>query len=316
MLQRDDSAKHALERLQAPLTQYSLVRTVNINGENFDIGSDWHFPIELELAEAAAKRISQAKGSDILFCGGDLNLTDKGQDSSHWVSSFLHEVSKSYAVVVFVPGNHDLRGRDNPFQSFELPPSVVMPNQFTPQVINTESNRLLVGNVFYDLKFIDPAALDLTPEQLREFYKTVPDGKFLLNGDLSTFPEMTDIVARKLDESIDILVTHALPHPSLVTFRVTNKDDRHFALERELDIPFICDPEDDQVRAHKRGMTAEQFRTRWNLKSFFMGSDLLSHPDAQIKDGLHCVYGHNHRGDKKEITVRGRRVTLLTHQPQ
>lgn len=295
--------------------EQALVKTININGENFDVGSDWHLPLGEINTSSMLRAIKKSKGSDVFFCVGDLFTTSSGEDSSNNLSEFLSMAAEEYPLVVFIPGNHDLRGREDPFDSIAIPEGVYMPKELDPLVLRTEANKILLGNIFYDLKFIDPAIVDTNEEKLKGFYPTLPDGQHLLNGDLSKFPKMSASVAKALDPTIDILVTHVLPHPSLVTFRVEELTPEIERMASEGTLKFICDPEGDRESAKRWDTTPAEFRNWWNEKSFFMGSNVLEHPEAQPKDGLTCVYGHNHRTNDDKIRLRnGNTVRLLSYQ--
>ena len=107
---------------------------------------------------------------------------------------------------------------------------------------------------------------------------------------------MTKSISQALQKDIDVLVTHALPHPSLATFRVGEQKEEYRELERLSGVPFICNPGFDQEEAIKEGKKSpEEFREGWNKKSFLMGSNILEHETADFKDGIIVLYGHNHR---------------------
>jgi hypothetical protein len=305
------------ERLSPPGPQIDveLIKTVQLNGESFDLGSDWHLPVDQDCTAVLRQNLRANKGSEILICLGDTFNTPEGQDSSESINSFLEMASLEYSLVAFVPGNHDLRGRESPYDTIITPDGSYKPSEFDPLVLNTEKNRILLGNIFYDRKFIDPALVDIDEDDLTEFYATLNDGQHLFGGELSHFPNMTEQVARALTSDVDILLTHALPHPSLVTFRVAQMTDEIERLGREQGLVFIHDPVEDAQQAERWDTTPDAFRKWWNMKSFYMGSDVLNHPESQAKDGLVCLYGHNHRSAEKTVRLRsGEEVRLISHQ--
>lgn len=300
------------------------ITTASLNGLKIDVGSDWHLPpSNADLLAGFKERIVSEKGSSILFCVGDIIETSDGLDSSRLIVKLLNELATVYRGVIFVPGNHDLRGRQEPWNDFQdnLSPNVFTTGAFDPRLLDLHdidpdfpSTKVLLTNFFYDMKFLDPAILDLTPEAVLRYYQDeTNDGKHFLNGKVEMFVEMAEIARAWIKPEIDILVSHALPHPSLVTFRVGEKTEEHVRREAELGIPFICDPEYDAKQGARWNDTAEGYRKFWNFKSFFMGSDVLS--ETNFKDGLVCVYGHNHRSNDKPMKLNGKTVNFVSHQP-
>jgi hypothetical protein len=301
----------------------TLIKTFVINGQSVDVGSDWHYP--LSDASTPAKIVAHVKrvqGSRVLFCLGDLFDTPDGQDSTAPINETVSAFAKLYDQVVFTPGNHDLRGRNEPWDSFRFPDNVVWPRTVDPVAVTIGSNRLLVANLFYDLGFIDPAVIGSSAQTIRKFYAKSNDGRHFLGGDTARFSAMTVETARALTPEVDILVTHALPHPSLVTFRIPEVTAETTRLQSELGIPFICDPADDQKMAEeykRRGakgeVTPADVRAFWNNKSIVMGSNVLGHPRAGFRDGLTMMHGHHHRIDLKPRRIAGKTVDVVTHQP-
>jgi hypothetical protein len=128
---------------------------------------------------------------------------------------------------------------------------------------------------------------------------------------------MAKNAAAALQLDTDLLITHCVPHPSLVKFRVPEKTATIQKLESTLGIPFDCNPNEDAEKAARKGFaTPTHFVDFWNYKSFTMGSDILSGYDAQPKDGLCVISGHNHRSEDGRIrTVNGKTVSFYSHQP-
>jgi hypothetical protein len=300
-----------------------LIHTFSVNGDEIDVGSDWHYALtEPNVVERIVAHVKGAQRSKVLFCLGDLFDTPEGQDSTDALNRTVTAFAALYETVVFTPGNHDLRGRAKPWDTFRFPGNVVWPRGLEPVATTIGKNRLLVANLFYDLCFIDPAVIGSSDATIRKFYARSNDGKHLLGGDTAGFLEMTEKAARALTPEVDVLVTHALPHPSLVTFRIEARSDETTRLSRELGIPFICDPADDERMAEeyrRRGargpVTTADVRSFWNNKSIVMGSNVLGHASARFRDGLTLAHGHHHRIDLEPRTIGGKTVRVVTHQP-
>lgn len=300
-----------------------LTNKFQINGEDIDVGSDWHFALtEPNVVERIVKHVKDAQQSRVFFCLGDLFDTPEGQDSTEALNATVTAFAALYDTVVFTPGNHDLRGRASPWDTLRFPENVVWPRGVEPVTTKIGKNNVVVANLFYDLRFIDPAVIDASDAIIRKFYARSNDGRHFLGGDTEAFARMTDATARALGPDVDVLVTHALPHPSLVTFRVPAVTAETARLQRELGIPFICDPADDEKMAEeyrRRGargpVTTTDVRAFWNNKSIVMGSNVLGHPQARFRDGLTCAHGHHHRIDLAPRTIAGKTVRIVTHQP-
>ncbi len=298
----------------------TLVRQFNLDGKQVDIGSDYHLEGEGVIGRAVA-RIKREQRSEVLFCIGDLCNAEHGEDTSPRINEFLTGVASLYDRVIFTPGNHDLRGRENPWGSFKVPGNVIYPNGEEPKVVDLGGRKVLVADLFYDMKFIDPSKLGFSADDVAKQYAESNDGRHLLHGDTSTFQGMTERAAKLLQPDVDILATHTLPHPSLVTFRVPEMTEEIKRLAAESGLPFICNPEEDAEQAKryskpgKPPVTAQGYRDWWNNKSIFMGSNVLEHPKSNPKDGLWAVHGHHHRIDLKSRAVQGRTINIATHQP-
>jgi hypothetical protein len=301
-----------------------LITQFTIHGHAVDVGSDWHYKLtEPDVVGRMVEHVKRAKQSSVFYCLGDLFDTPDGQDSTEAINRAVSGFAELYDQVIFTPGNHDLRGRENPWQSFRFPKNVLWPHDpVEPVVATVGPSKVLVANLFYDLRFIDAGVIGSTDESIRKFYAKSNDGRHFLGGDTSRFLTMTENAARALTPDIDVLVTHSLPHPSLVTFRIGEVTAETTRLQDELGIPFICDPADDERQAEeyrRRGakgeVTTAGVRVFWNHKSIVMGSNLIGHPKANFRDGLTAVYGHHHRIDLKPRKIASKTVQMVTHQP-
>ncbi len=112
-----------------------------------------------------------------------------------------------------------------------------------------------------------------------------------------------------------MLITHTLPHPAGVTFRVPMITPEHQQLEQASGARFISEPKDDEAKAVQRGISPDEFRKYWNLKSFIMGSNVLNNPAASPRDGLVCIYGHNHRTTTLDVQLDHGAAHLHCYQP-
>jgi hypothetical protein len=143
----DRSATHSI------YADVALSTSVRVKGKGFDIASDWHLPIIEDVIPSVLRLIHKRARGYTFICAGDVFDVRNGEDTSFYVSKLLNVLSKLYEVVLYVPGNHCLRSRANPWNSFTFADNVVMPIADEPKIINTPNNLILLGNVFYDLQF-------------------------------------------------------------------------------------------------------------------------------------------------------------------
>jgi hypothetical protein len=293
-----------------------LIRKYAIDGKPIDVGSDWHFDLhEPGIVGRIIGHIAGRKQSEALFLMGDIFQVKAGDDSAEPLKELVEGLAERYDHIIFTPGNHDLRNRKNPWAAFaDLPKNVTAPPPETPVMWERNGTKVLVANLFYDMHFIDPQAVGLSENEVLEQYAASNDGKYFLSGDLSSFPGMTEQAARMLTPDIHATATHALPHPSLITFRTSEITPRIRALAEQSGLDFIHDPDGDGRLAERWNTTPRNARTYWNIKSILMGSNLPEHPDANPRDGLAVIHGHNHRNDTRSRVIRGKSVHPVTHQ--
>lgn len=294
----------------------NLIQNFNLNGLNFDLGSDWHWDLDSkEILGKVIDHIVRNQRSRVLILAGDVFETASGRDSSEAINELIGGVANHYPKVIFTPGNHDLRGREKPWDSFQFPDNVICPYEASPLIHTIDQTRILVANLFYEIKFTDPSIFGLNTEQIIEQYRQSNDGKYFINGDIGLFEEMKKAAVKSLDETIDITVSHALPHPSLVVFRVDEMTEEMKKLSREEGLVFICKPAEDEEMAKKMKLTPKEFRRDWNSHSSYMGSNIVKASKDKIKDGHIFVHGHNHRSGMRSQVLNGKVVNFVAHQP-
>ena len=307
---KDRSATHSIN------ADVEISTSVRIKGEVFDIASDWHLPISEEVIPSVLRLIQKTVRGDTFICAGDVFDARNGEDTSFYVSKLLNGLSKLYDLVLYVPGNHCLRSRANPWNSFTLADNVVMPIADQPKIINTPNNRILLGNVFYDLGFLDSSFLQITESDLRAFYASTTDGRYLMNGELDVFRDITQSVASMLTDDITLLVSHTLPHYAPVRFRTQNWSEETREGAKKYGILGCSDGDNVRSIADHWGCSVPQALEWWNTKCFLMGSNLLNHPRAKPGEGLTAIYGHNHRTSEMDIKANnGSSIRLISHQP-
>lgn len=310
------SCVHERTASRAPYTDLPICKTLLIRGETFDIASDWHLPTSEVVIPPVLRGIEKTGQAGMFICAGDVFDARNGEDTSFYVSKLLNGLAKLYDLVLYVPGNHCLRSRANPWSSFTLADNVIMPVGDEPKIINTPENRILLGNVFYDLQFLDSSFLGISESDLRAFYASTTDGRYLLNGNLDDFRNMTASVASLLTSDITLLVSHALPHYAPLRFRTEIWTDAIKEQVKKLGILDCSDDEKLQGAAEHWGCSVSQALALWNTKCFLMGSNILNHPEASPRDGLTAIYGHNHRASEMHIKARnGSSIKLVSHQP-
>jgi hypothetical protein len=303
----------------SPLTKIPLSSSISIHGERVDFGSDWHLPRDPVVIKRATDTIINRKTSDLFICLGDVIDASDGSDTTRWTEIFLRSLAHSFGNVLYIPGNHCLRSRANPWESFDLPSNVVMPYGENSVFFSTPHNTFLLGNAFYDLEFIDPTTVDITTNQLKEFYFSLPDGRFLLGGGdhFDSFKRMAINISSSLSPDVTVLLTHTLPHPSEVSFKVKEYLPGYKHPAEKIGAQIICTPEEDEREALQYNQLPDEARAWWNKKSFFMGSNILNRKPENCRDGLIVMYGHNHRPPSTPIITleNGSNVKLVSHQP-
>jgi UDP-2,3-diacylglucosamine pyrophosphatase LpxH len=293
--------------------QETLIARHEIAGRPADVGSDWHIEGADKLP-SLVDHLRKHRTSEVLFLMGDLFDAQDGEDTSGPINELVQAIAPGYSHVIVTPGNHDLRGRVNPWDSFVLPENVHAPHD-NARVIDIHGTRILLADLFYDMQFIDPTTVGLTWQEVEEQYRASNDGKHLLGGQTASFERMRREAAALLQPDVQVLATHSLPHPSLVTFRVPELTPEVERQARESGLRFVCNPEEDAREAVRYDSTPEGYRRWWNIKSIFMGSNVLEDPTAHPRDGLWAVHGHHHRIDLEPRSVRGNRINIVTHQP-
>jgi hypothetical protein len=272
------------------------------------IGSDFHFSLDQGI-DSIIQQLKKEKKSEVLFFLWDVFETRNGEDSSSEINNLISEISEMFQHIIFTPGNHDLRWRVDPWESFSLPKNVYYPEStFDTKVCQIEWNKILVANLFYDMEFINSDLIGGNQDEIREFYKKTNDGKHFLYGDISLFKSMTEVCKKALDSQIDIVATHSLPHPSLTIFRARPND---WSIDSP-GIMTVTDMEDHKKHVFNKDFDIDRFIKYWNLKSFFMGSNILEGKENDIKDGLVCLYGHNHRGWKSSLDIGDKKVHFVS----
>ena len=302
---------------RSPHTDQPLSRTIEVCGERFDVASDYHLPVDERIVQKVVETLAARRDADVFICVGDIFDAKEGEDRSIPISSFLSTVARIYPYVLYVPGNHCLRSREEPWASFRLPINVLTPGRDKPLLFETAQNKIVLANLFYDLELIDPLGVGFTTDEVVEFYQSqTTDGQKLLGGRVDLFKAMALKAAKAITPDVTMLVTHTAPHPAAVMFRVSSLTSEHKELQKRTGAQFVSTPEADQREAAQEGVSVAQFLRYWNLKNFVMGSNVLNHPDAHPRDGLVCIHGHNHRTKQIQTSLlNGASAKLISHQP-
>lgn len=285
----------------------------------FNLGSDFHIlPIKTEI-NRFIEEITHFINTETLFLLGDVCLSSPkyGIDTSDAINEILYRLSYLFEQVLYVPGNHDLRREkptDDPWKDFEYRSNVKMPYGENPLIITVDNTRVALANIGYDLEFIDPAIMSATKEDLLAFYSRHNDGKYLLHGkdSIPIFKKMSENARKAVMSDIDIVATHALPHPSLVRFRMPEQCDKIQQLGAALGLNFVYDPKGNMAEAALRGITLEQAIIHWNLHSIMMGSNIVN--ETAFSENVTFLYGHNHRSTDHIAWIDGKLVRFLSHQ--
>lgn len=306
-----------------------LLRTIEVAGEQFDLGSDFHQGLEgqrglasHEAGKSLARDILTAQQSPTLLLPGDLFHSESEKNSQEALdvsvatNELLTLLRSSYERVLYVPGNHCLRRMertDDPWDTIDPPEGVIMPRGSRPEVVQIGKSRVLLANIFYDGRFI--AHHPTQGENLHELFASTNDGGYLLRGpeSIEMYREMTMNTATALTPDIDLLLTHVPTHPSSVRWRTYGNGDG--TVPEGFEGSVISDPDEDRVIAVHWGTTPEYVRKRINNKAVMIGSNVFS-PElgACPKDGLVSAYGHHHRDEDRTCLLDGKNVRFVAHQ--
>jgi len=160
---------------------------------------------------------------------------------------------------------------------------------------------------------------NFTEQDTIRLYNKGKDGEHLFGGCRDLFPLMADNLVAKMGPDVAMLITHCLPHSSIVQFRVAELTNETSEIERKYGVSFICNPEEDERDGRIWGTEAEGNnngngnRIWWNSRSMMMGSDVLSR--AALHDSLVVVFGHNHLAeDDFPRLINGKTVTTQSFQ--
>ncbi len=275
------------------------LKQVCINGSFIDVGSDYHF--HMCDVKKSFHKIMGSKRCDNLLVLGD--VFNSSTNSSEQVNNFINMLSNEYDIVGFVAGNHDLRHRGmNAWDEFKFNKNVLYPVGNSTVDMKVGKAKILLANVGYDQSLIDISFMEdigITKKNLEYlFVENFNDGKLLFGGglNLDLFKSMSASVIEKLDYSYDAIATHAIVDSSCVTIK---EHSFHNGLIEYMD---------------SRNIEAEYdgFDMLWNVKSYFMGSDILS--KSRIKNGFISLHGHNHRSCDRKVIINGNVVKLVSHQ--
>jgi predicted phosphodiesterase len=302
--------------LLSPSTALPLTKMVTIRDEAFEIASDWHLPMDESVLHRVVDEIIRRKQADVFLCVGDVFDAQQGEETSKWVGKLLNALSRAFNYVAFVPGNHCLRSKEAPWDSFNLNDNVFMPKGDNPILLTTQFNTILIGNCLYDFQLLEPSHLGLTKQGIVDFYQTTKDGMYIKGVSHHSMETMANTLATMLTPDVSLLLTHTVPHPAPVTFRVAELTEEIEELGRRLGVTFVAEPEKDELEGIKWDCSADGYRTWWNYKSFMMGSNILNRAESNPADGLTCIFGHTHRSCDHSVTgANGATIRLLSHQP-
>jgi hypothetical protein len=122
----------------SPGTNLTLYKNIEVAGESFDIASDWHLPSDERLIDTFVRSLERLRSADIFICAGDVFDARNGEDRSLPVSLLMNRLAEKYEAVLYVPGNHCLRSRANPWESFSFVDNVYMPLAEDPALFQSE----------------------------------------------------------------------------------------------------------------------------------------------------------------------------------
>ena len=273
-----------------------------------DLVSDTHFSPDQSISSIIDLFKEQKKSETLLF-PGDVFQNNLGMNLHSQIKELLYELSIHYKNILFVPGNHDLRGEigENKFEIFQysdLPENVFSPSDYaTPLEVTISGVNILLANLLFSGLF-PVSELGITEEEELMAYKNIPDGKFLLEGDISFFNEMKEATKKSLHKDIDVLMTHVVTHPSLV--KVIDPSQSINPLCQKIQQEEVIKKYNNYnlyLSQNKRDhISLEKFIWRYNIKARRMGLDLFTE-DFSGYNNLQVVYGHTHTPVDKIIKI-------------
>lgn len=300
-----------------------LVHLFQMAGLGILQGSDQHIP--LHQFDAFAKNLivqtTQNKAqTDFLVLNGDHFDASEGEATQEAVGDLLREISNYFdKPIIYVPGNHCLRGRDaDAWSRFgRMPNNVYAPlNEPTqPITLNTRIGNIVIANIFYDFDMVDPSPLGFSTDEVCAFYPKTRDGKTLLGGNTELFDEMARNLVAAVTPQTSIMITHCLISRQQLAFNAEERNEEIEALEKNLKIPFITDPAYHRRVADYYGTTIPEQIAYANKKTCMLGSEILSKCADTFSGGLHVITGHNHVPENRvQRFINGKEVVFCTFQ--
>jgi len=296
-----------------------MIKQFEIKWLKADLISDTHFPVSSDT-NRILNLFLENKKSEILFILWDIYDSEKGEDSSNNLINLLNSLSENYKKVIFTGWNHEFRSgklnNENWYQEFKklLAENVIVPEAIAkPTIEIIDWVKILVWNIFYDMEFLNPELLWFEKDDILKVYKNIfPDWKYLFDGKIDTFEQMRDWILDLFDDSIDVIATHSLVHPSLVKFITSWNVDR--LQEKVWETINVEKYHEWHVRyAEKINISLEDYIKFYNYKSYFMWTNLLKDA-SKIKNNLLCLHGHSHRDSNHEIDILWKNVKFLSNQ--
>ncbi len=327
----------------------SLIRSVQIGKTPSFLGSDWHFRRPDINPDNAPVKIAQRiideadkeeTGERHFYCPGDVyDVPDATSESSALVQEFLDHISQRFDAVFFVPGNHDLRGRDRPYENFSnLATNVKTPSSseqvlsITIPTTNAEV-RVLLCNVL-------PGGTLLLPKEILDVYgigersvedlaQEHPDNNLAKGPLLHVSTEERKKLMEKAIEAINpqtnVIAVHGLPDPAPIEIPVT--PDLLPAIDRvrstidDLGIRLLTDPQRlekifEENSKIDSSISLHRIMQIWVGKAASdLGIPLLRMAGDRIGEGLIAMHGHNHCAPyERMINLNGTHIKLLSHQ--
>ncbi|TSC59251.1 MAG: hypothetical protein Greene041619_87 [Candidatus Peregrinibacteria bacterium Greene0416_19] len=325
-----------------------LIRRLEIGNTPSFLGSDWHFKTpdanrDNTPANVAEQVIADADrvhtGERHLYCLGDIYSTyDRGIQTAPLVTEVLDHLSRRFDAVFFVPGNHDLRGRSDPYEGLRsLPKNVVSPQP--PDHVASVSIPTTSAQIRVLLCNVLPGADLLLPKELLDIYgighRTVeelsqehPDNDPaapMVQVSVAERRTLTGKAVQAINPETQVLAVHGLPDPAPIEIPVTPELAPAIECVRSLidtlGIRLITDParlrkiiEDGQT--FNASHSPERILQRWVGKAASdLGVPLLRMAGDRIGDNLMAMHGHNHCPPyERTIHVKDKQVKLLSYQ--
>jgi hypothetical protein len=211
-----------------PIYEYSnwrqTLRKASVQNLNFEVTSDNHCNNTKKDIDILIEKIISSKKTNILFILWDIINNNNWEDVTQNINYILNKLANFYETIIYTPGNHELRGKKNPFSWYKLQSNILMPIETENVKIEIKWVKILAMNLLYDKDFFQheiKQILWLNNKLIEEFYMKIPDWN-LLNIDFEKMNRYKENAINSIDNT-DIILTHWMTYPHWLDIKTISK---------------------------------------------------------------------------------------------